>query len=414
MRITDGAGHEQVDLDEVDLSDANLYVTGDPHRIWRAMLDRDPIRWQEAAGGGFWSVTRYADVDRVLRDHTEFTSERGNLLDVLGKGDSSAGQQMAATDPPRHTTLRAPIQRALAAKGVGRLTEPMRNEARRLFDQVRTSEPFDFAMLTAQYSMAITALVMGFDRNSLLELLRSANRAMAPDDPEYRVAGGRDETMRIAHWELFSYFEHAVRTRRRRPREEVGGLVDQLLTMRLDDGRRMDDYEVIGNCYGLLLGTNVATPHVPNSTLLKLIEDELYPTWAATADDLKGKVEEALRWSSPANHFMRYAVVETKVGGKRIRPGEAVVAWLGAANRDPEIFPDPYRLDFGRRPNRHVAFGVGPHYCVGHTVARAALGAFFTELFEAFADFQLAGDVEHLHSNVAAGVKHMPVTARRR
>ena len=106
MRITDGAGHEQVDLDEVDLSDANLYVTGDPHQIWRAMLGRDPTRWREAVDGGFWSVTRYADVDRVLRDHTEFTSERGNLLDVLGKGDSSAGQQMAATDPPRHTALR--------------------------------------------------------------------------------------------------------------------------------------------------------------------------------------------------------------------------------------------------------------------------------------------------------------------
>jgi cytochrome P450 len=125
-------------------------------------------------------------------------------------------------------------------------------------------------------------------------------------------------------------------------------------------------------------------------------------------------VEEGLRWSSPANHFMRYAVADTELSGVPVPAGSAVVAWLGAANRDERVFDEPYRFDVRRTPNRHVAFGFGPHYCIGAPLARIALRLFFSEVVALVDRFELAGEVEHLRSNFVAGITRMPVTVRLR
>jgi len=157
----------------------------------------------------------------------------------------------------------------------------------------------------------------------------------------------------------------------------------------------------------------VTTPHAVAGTVLALIEhpDE-YRRWHAVPDLTPTAVEEGLRWASPANHFMRHATKDMTLHGEHIKAGDAVVAWLGSANRDEEMFPDPFRFDLGRTPNRHVAFGFGPHYCVGAPLARIALRMLFAEVAAAVAEFALAGPVEHLTSNFVAGIKSMPVTAR--
>ena len=98
----------------------------------------------------------------------------------------------------------------------------------------------------------------------------------------------------------------------------------------------------------------------------------------------------------------------------KIAAGEPVAAWIGSANRDSEVFPDPYRFDVRRDAVRNLTFGIGPHYCVGHAVARISLRLFFEELFGQFADFELAGEPTHLHSNFIAGIKHLPLMATRR
>lgn len=306
MRISYAEEHQSVDPQAVDLSEPALYAVGDPHRIWRAMLEREPVLWQKSSRGGFWSVTRYADVSRVLKDHTRFSSEQGNLLDVLGKGDSSARRQLAATDPPRHTVMRAPIQRALAAPRIEPFYERMRAEARRLLGGVLASGSFDFASITGRYSIAITALVMGLDPNDLMGIGRFANGAMAPDDSEYQLGPDRDATMRQCHWEMFSYFDSVVSAKRHTVND--GGFIGQLIEMELEDGRRLADEEIISNCYSLMLGSNVATPHVVSGALIELVESATYDTWARRPDLLYSGVEEALRWASPATHFMRYCL----------------------------------------------------------------------------------------------------------
>ncbi|MFD6751311.1 cytochrome P450, partial [Streptomyces anthocyanicus] len=126
-------------------------------------------------------------------------------------------------------------------------------------------------------------------------------------------------------------------------------------------------------------------------------------------------VEEGLRWTSAACNFMRYAVTDVPVAGGVIPAGAAVVAWIGSANRDASQFPDPHTFDI-TRPNakRQVAFGFGPHFCIGAPLARLTLRVFFEELLDRFASLDLAGEPEHLRSYFIAGMTHLPIAAQKR
>jgi cytochrome P450 len=398
---------DPVNLAKVDLAEPQLYANGDPHPIWKHMRAHAPVHWQASGRTGFWSVTRLADVGRVLRDHAAFTSQRGTLLNLLGTDDPAGGQQMAATDPPRHAALRSPLQRALDLRAVEQLVDQIRTQVRMLLRPALDGGVFDFAAVTGALPMAVTGLMMGLDSADWARLTKLTSAAIAPDDLAYQQPGGAAATLQRAHRELFAYFQDRVTERQRRPTDDLIGL---LVDMRLEGGRRLRPGEIMSNCYSLLLGANVTTPHVANAALPELAVAG-YDEWAADPDLLDVGLDEALRWSSPANHFMRYARRDVELHGVTIGAGQAVVAWLGSANRDESAFADPYRYDVRRRPNHHVAFGLGPHYCVGHAVARVSLRVFFRELLDTFAGFEPAGPAEHLCSNFVAGIKHLPVRA---
>ncbi|MFE5403098.1 cytochrome P450 [Streptomyces sp. NPDC056580] len=399
---------EDMDLDAVDLVDPRLYSEGDPHPVWAAMRKYDPVRWHPVGSDlGFWSVTTLEHGSWVLRDHETFTSQRGTLLNLLGKDDPAGGQQMAATDPPRHTKMREPLQRALAIKSVERSSEQIRAHVRRLLEPAMSREPFDIAEAATHLPMAVTGMLMGLPEEDWPRLTRLTLMSIAPDDPEYTVAGGPDAALRQAHRELFAYFADVVRERQRDLSDD---LISLLLSMEFE-GRKLGLGEVLSNCYSLLLGANVTTPYVPPAALDSLIGT---PTLRELLDGADGvtvstAVEEALRWASPANHFMRHALRDVEIGNRKVRSGDAVVVWLGSANRDEAAFADPFTFDLRRKPNRHIAFGAGGHYCIGHTVARVTLRALFDEILSVFSDIERAGEVEHLASNFVAGIKHMPI-----
>jgi cytochrome P450 len=249
---------------------------------------------------------------------------------------------------------------------------------------------------------------MGLPRADWPWLRHRLTSAIAADDPEFRTAGGTAATLTAAHRELFAYFLDVYGERRR----NLGDDLVSVLVGTEVDGRAMSPGEVLSNCYSLLLGASVTTPHPPTYVLAEHLDDGTLDRWASSPDATPSAVEEALRLSSPATHFLRYAVADTEVGGTRIGAGQAVVCWLGAANRDPGVFPDADRFDPHRTPNRHLAFGIGPHYCVGHNIARLTLRTVFDELLSRFRDLRLVGAPERLRSTVVSGYKHLPVTAR--
>jgi cytochrome P450 len=369
-----------------------------------------PVAWRLMAGDlGYWSVTRYADVDAVLRDTVTFTSERGTMLCLLGRDDPAAGHQMAATDPPRHRQLREPLQRALNV----RPTEDRREQFREAVVGVLAplaDGPYDLAAHMAMLPMAIVGGIMALPPADWPALVAATTAAAAPEDPSRGRRGTGDAVLKGAHRELFAYFQDMVTYRRGHPGDD---LISLLLTMQMD-GRPLSAGQIVSNCYSLLLGANVTIAHVLPSTLLELMGTTALDQWADTASPrlLATGVEEALRWASPAAHFLRHATRDTDVDGQAIAAGDPVVVWLGSANRDADVFRAPFTFDARRHPNKHMTFGIGPHYCVGHSVARIALRVLFAELFSRYHDFALAGDPVRMRSDIVTGWARMPITAR--
>ncbi|HEY0700989.1 MAG TPA: cytochrome P450 [Micromonospora sp.] len=408
MRISSGIQTLTVPVADVDLFAADFYATGDPHPVWAEMRARHPLHRQELPDGRtFLSVTRYRDACQVLGDHRGFTSERGSLLHQLGHDDRAAGLMLVSTDPPRHTELRTPLNRVLSARAVRDLEPDVVRAVHRVLRPVLDRTEWDLAECVLQLPMAVAGTLMGIPEPDWAQLTQWTAMAAAPEDPGLRVRHPA-ATLAIAHHGLFDYFaRHQRDDRCQRPGDLVG-----YLTSMLAGGRRLTSEEVVYNCYSLLLGANATTPHAVAGTVLALIENPKQSV--APPEALTGLVEEGLRWTSPANSFLRHARQDVELSGGLVREGEAVAVWVGSANRDEELFADPYRFDITRADNRHIAFGFGPHYCLGAPLARMTLAVFFAELFRAFDRIELNGPVTHLASNFIAGITQLPVRTRRR
>jgi cytochrome P450 len=401
----------EIDLSLIDLSDPLLYAAGDPHPIWAAMRNQAPVHRQVLPDGrAFWSVTRHREVHDVLRDYGRFTSRKGQLLSVLGTPTPSADKMLDSSDPPIHTAMRLPLTKLLSHSALKTRSPHIRRVVRRMLAGMLDDASWDIAKSASAFPMAFTGELMGLPESDWPMLSRLSTAAVAPDDPDYHRSS-RHGAAAAANYQLFSYLTGQVQDKAAREDDDLIGFLTRVDA----GGRRLRHDEIVYNCYSLLLGGNLTTPHVATGTVLALAE---YPRelrrLAADPALITTGVEEGLRWVSPARHFMRHAVADTELAGVRLSAGDAVVAWVGSANRDESVFTNPYRFDVGRSPNRHVAFGFGAHYCIGAPLARIALRVFLEEFVSAVAEVKLAGPVQHLHSNFLAAFKSAPITARLR
>ncbi|MFJ4981117.1 cytochrome P450 [Streptomyces coeruleorubidus] len=413
MRLTPGPPRD-VDLDSVDLFDLDLYSTGDPHPIWDVMRERAPLHHQVLPDGReFWSVTRYEDVRRVLGDHREFTSERGTVPTHLGTDDAAAGVLMTSTDPPRHTEVRRPLNAKLTARAVRSWEDKIRATVRRFLEPALDGETFDLAERALLLPALVTGPLLGIPEKDWAELVQLTAMVTAPSDPHFLV-GSEAATLAISHHELLNYVRDWATTRRADGGED-DSLLHHLMSVR-PGGEPLSDEEIALDGYSILLGANVTTPHTVSGTVQALIErPEQFAKAQADPTLIPNLVEEGLRWTSAACNFMRYAVDDVQIGGGTIPARAAVVAWIGSANRDASVFPDPHTFDITRDgAKRHGAFGFGPHFCIGAPLARMTLRIFFEELLEEFASIELAGEPEHLRSYFIAGMTHMPIAAQKR
>ncbi|MEO6502204.1 MAG: cytochrome P450 [Jatrophihabitantaceae bacterium] len=411
MRITT-AGSAPLGLEQLDLFDPRFYAEGDPHPVWAQLRAHAPLHHQVLPDGrAFFSVTRYADACQVLGDHRRFTSERGSLLVQLGRPEAAAGQMLVATDPPRHSELRRPLNKMFAGSALAASEGRIRQAVRAVLSPAsQGSATWDLAVQAAMLPMAVAGLLMGLPEQDWARLVQWTSMAAAPEDPDFRLASV-GATLAVAHHQLFQYFSEQVKQRRGAEGEDAIGL---LMTMRAGQ-EPLSTEEIVVNCYSLLLGANATTPHTVAGTVLALIEHP--DQFEAVREDrrlIPGLVEEGLRWTSPANSFLRYAVEDVELSGGVVPAGSAVAVWVGSANRDEEVFCDPYRFDVTRADNRHIAFGFGPHYCLGAAVARLTLRLFFEEVFDSIAEFRLAAEPRHLVSNFVAGLARLPVHTRSR
>ncbi|WP_017603269.1 cytochrome P450 [Nocardiopsis alkaliphila] len=399
-----------VEFEHLNLLDSAYYAFADPHALWATLREERPVHLCDPGDGRepFWVVTRYEDVTRVLKDHRIFSSRRGTMLCIvdLSMPDIASDDMMPDSDPPRHRRLREPLNRALTPRAIAEHESRVRDIVRSLLRPALDGEPLDMAQAALMFPMAFTGSIMGLPEENWRRMSELTTMTIAYDDPDYSI-GSPQATVRQAHHELFAYFRDEVS--RRSPSDPGTDLIGILRSMDLDEGP-LSERQLMLNCYALLLGANVTTPHVV-CTMIEMMgrHPEQFRKVRENPSLRPGCLQEVLRWSSPASHFMRYTTQEVTLRGQRISADQPVSVWLGSANRDERVFDDPFRFDVTRRPNRHVAFGVGPHYCIGAGLANLALRLFLDELLEMFDGVEQVGEVRHLASNFVAGVKNMNV-----
>jgi cytochrome P450 len=399
-----------VQFQDPDLLDSAFHASTDMHALWAHLRDRQPLYKADPGGGRkpFWVVTRHEDVSRVLRSHTEFSSRQGTILCVLDLNtpDIATDDMLADTDPPRHREFREPLNKAFSPAVVARQEKFLRELARETILAALEADVYDMAKPAMMFPMAVTATLMGLPREAWERLVELVMMTIAYDDPAYSV-GDAQATVRQARHEIFKYFrdEFALRSRDDADPDVIG----VLRGMDLTEGP-LSEQQAMLNGFVLLIGANVTTPHALG-TLFTLMAEHPEKFQAVRENPALRPtcLQELLRWASPVTALMRHAIQDVELHGQTIRAGEPVSAWLGSANRDERVFPDPYTFDVARRPNRHVAFGVGPHYCIGAHLAKVGLKIFLDELLDLVDTVEIAGEVRHVASHFVPGYKSMPV-----
>jgi cytochrome P450 len=406
MRMTDSAG--PLAWDDIDLYGPGLYGDGEPHAAWRALRDRAPVCGHAAPDGTpFWSVTRHQDVARVLRDAATFSSEHSTILSSI-QGDSARARAIHLTDAPRHGALRRPLVSRLSRQVMRDRQGAIRSRLAALVSTAVRSGPVDFARLIALLPMVVAGDIIGIPEDRWAEAAQWTLASVAPEDPAYQ-AGTAQATLMRAHVSLMAMFTDLIEERRARP---AADLISGLLRLEVDR-RPATDEDVLVNCYAFLIGSNTTTPQSASHLVLAAAEQPgLWQRVRADASLVPRAVEELLRWSTPTNHLMRRTRAPVRLQGEQLPEGALVCAWVASANRDERVFASPFTFDPARHPNPHLAFGAGPHRCIGHATARAGLQILIEELAARVTEFRLAGPPRHLRSNFLNGITSLPVELR--
>jgi len=392
----------------IDLYDQSTYERqGPPHEQLAWLRAHEPVIWHEMPGDvGFWAVTRYQDVFAVSLDQKTFSSARGGvILRSWKEGEYEPQKGMLVNlDPPEHTRYRRLVSLTFSAKVIRKLEQHVRAITAEILDKVARDGECDFvSAISAELPLRVIVELMGVPSEDRHKVLDWSNKMIGFDDPEYQTD---QMTAAMAAAELFMYSNALAEERQRSPREDV---ISLLLQSEIE-GQKLSITEF--NSFFLLLAVagNETTRNLVSGGMLALMQhpDERARLLADPAL-MPTAVEEMLRWVTPVNQFRRTATRDVELGGTQIREGDKVVVFYPSANRDESVFPDPQRFDVGRTPNEHLAFGIGPHFCLGANLARLEIRVMFEELLRRLPDMALAGPVERLRSNFINGIKRMPV-----
>ena len=345
-------------------------VLADPYPLYHRLRTEDPVHWDPYLHA--WVVTRYADVVTVYQRFSADRTYTPQQLSTMGMSALSPiaqvmVRQMLFMDPPAHTRIRSLAARAFTPRRVEQLRSHIEDIVDGLLDAVAERGEMDVIQdLAYPLPAIVTAELLGVppaDRDQL--------KAWSEDFAEmlgnFQHNPNRFTRMLNSLDGMLTYFREAVSRDRIEPTE---GLIHALRTAEIDDDRFTDD-EVVANTIVTMVGGQETTTNLIGNGMLALLrhEDQL-ERLRADMSLIPSAVEELLRYESPSQHTARLAPDDVELGGKAIRKRQAVIAVMGAANRDPARFPDPDRLDIGRADNRHVAFGWAGHFCFGAPLAR--------------------------------------------
>lgn len=405
---------------DLTLADLDLFAHGAPWSLFDDLRATPGLHWstEEAPSSGFWSVTRYHDIVRVLRDTETFTSTKFTNLEEVEPELQDQRRSLLETDGLRHRALRRMLQGEFTPQAVAKYENFLRGITAKTVDAALAKQQFDFVdEVSADFPIRVLARLLGVPDSDTGQLIAWGNRMVGNTDPEHAdllIDSAESEQYKHVPFrspaaiEVYEYGRHLAAERRGK-----GGT--DLITLLADgvpsDGQPLSEHEFNTNFLLLVVAGNETTRHtishsmnnlLSNPSQLEILKNDpsLIP-WA---------VEEFLRYASPVYHFRRTATRDVEFSGTQVAEGDKVVVWFASGNRDDAVFDEPYRFDVTRNPNEHMSFGRGgPHMCLGNALARIELRIMFEDLITRDVTLERTGDIDYLRSNFVHGIKRMPV-----
>jgi cytochrome P450 len=390
------------------------YVThGYPHDTWTAMRKTAPVYyWTRTEGVPFWAITKHADLVAISKDPEGWaTGPRLVISHMPEQANDEFPPTLIEMDPPKHGAFRQSVSKLFTPRALRKIHGDIERIGKEIVDELvaeSDSGECDFvAKVSAPLPIAVIAWLLGVPREDWKLLFDWTNRTIGAADPEYQEEGKTPaETSRAAMVELFTYFAKLVEERKKKPADD---LITHFTRIEID-GKPLELMDVLAWCLIIVVAGNETTRNGTTGGMLAFIEnqDQLRKL-QQNPELLDSAVEEVVRWTSPLIHFARTATRDQVVRGVHIREGESVALFYPSANRDEEVFEDPFSFLIDRNPNRHVGFGIGEHFCLGAHLARMELKVAYKHLLPRISEIELAGPVERLYSTLVGGVKHLPI-----
>jgi len=393
-----------------------------PYAIYALLRGANPVfrvPSPDTEGAGQFILTRYEDVQQVLRD-ARFSVDRGrsdffmrnrdrlppSIVAAL-LGEQGGLRSMLVLDPPDHTRIRGLVSKAFTPRQVTRLRERIAELVRELLDAVEPNGRMDvMTELAAPLPAIVIADLLGVPREDY-----AVFKAWATD--VVSVVGNPDPLGAIARADaamqgLLAYLGDIIAKRRRDPRDDL--ISAMIAAQEAHDA--LSDAELLATSNLLLLAGHETTTNLIGNGLYALLR---HPAELARLERepalLKSAIDEMLRWDSPVQATFRIPTEEVALGGQILPKGALVIAAIGAANRDPAVFPDPDRFDVGRADNRHLSFGFGVHFCLGAPLARLEGELVFSALLARLGKLELATEKPSYRPNmILRGLTSLPVT----
>ena len=388
---------------------------GYPHDAWTQMRREDPVYWWDKTEGlPFWCITKHADIVGISKRPNQFVNAPRITINHVPEEPNAFPPTLIQLDPPKHGIYRQLISKRFTPRYLKRMHAAIDEIGKDIVDAMITGSnegECDFVSeVSAPLPIAVIAWMLGVPKSDWELLFNWTNRIIGAGDPDFQVEGKTpQEAAMDSMTELFTYFSKLVEEKKKNPADDLITVFAQAEV----DGELLPPMDVLTFCLIIVIAGNETTRNGTTGGMLAFIENQSQLRKIQNNPDLlESAVEEVVRWSTPIIHFARTCTEDYELRGKTIRAGESVALFYPSANRDEEVFDDPFEFQIDRHPNPHLGFGVGEHFCVGSHVARLEMKVAYKYLLPRIEEIEVAGPIHRLQSSLVGGIKSLPIRYR--
>ncbi|MFK7974066.1 MAG: cytochrome P450 [Rickettsiaceae bacterium] len=387
-------------LDPNLLLEPSFHQGHDKYKLWEYMRENCPIyKHCHDDFPTFYSITRYEDIKKVYQNHHLFSSKKGVLMRTLKQGeDPGSNLTLALTDPPKHRQLRNIAKSWFSASYVKSIESKVTEKIKSMLLAASSDGGCDFTQdITSPLTLSITCSILGVPESEHLNVLKWCHDAFTNG-----VSLINNKDFMIFMGEFMEY-------KRLHPEND---LASAIIHGFIDD-RNLTEREILLNFENLIGATENASLSLSSGILALIQNEESMVLLKKERELIPLAIEEMLRWASSASHSMRTVTEDTVFGGVKFEVGSKVVLWLPSANRDPEIFDQPFFFNICRMPNNHIALGYGEHFCIGNILGKMQARVLLNEMLDSNIKLSLESEPSFLSSIYVNGPEYFPVIVQR-